>query len=336
MNRVQGVSMKKLLSNRFIPDHIVEKFSRLMEIKMPEQEKGAFSREEVLDLLPGFHGLLIDREKADAELIEAGKDLEVIANLAVGTDNVDFSAANQRGIAIINTPRAVTLPTAELTLGLIITAARGIVSLDKESRVTRSTVLPAFSTRATSLQGKTLGLIGFGRIGKEVARLAQAFGMNIVYHTRTRSDREAEQRLGVEYVGFEELLKRSDFVSLHCPYNQENYHMIDKDALSQMKRSAYLINAGRGPLVSEADLIEALEQGVIKGAALDVFENEPTISLEVTQVKNLVMVPHVGTWTFEARCNMADEALSGVHACFSGQIPENMVNKAIANQQPER
>lgn len=326
--------MKKLLSNRFLPDHIVEKFSQQMEIKIPDQSTGVFTREEVLHLLPVFHGLLIDREKADAELIEAGRDLEVIANLGVGTDNVDFSVANQRGIAIINTPRSVTLPTAELTLGLILAAARGIVSLDKDSRVTRSTVLPAFSTRATSLQGKTLGLIGFGRIGKEVARLAQAFGMNIVYHTRTRSDREAEQRLRVEYAGFEELLKRSDFVSLHCPYSRENHHMIDKKALSLMKRSAYLINAGRGPLVSEADLIEALDKGVIKGAALDVFENEPNISVDLTQTENLVIVPHVGTWTYEAKCNMADEALSGVYACFSGQTPENMVNKSIATRQP--
>ena len=250
------------------------------------------------------------------DVIEAGRDLKVIANAAVGYNNIDVTAARERGIIVTNTPGVLTDATADLTWALILGITRRI---GEGERLVRRGAWKGWTfdfMLGAEVRGKQLGIVGYGGIGRAVAARGRAFGMRIAYTSRTpKHDPEAEA------MPLDRLLATSDIVSLHCPLTAETRHLIDQPALARMKRSAYLINTSRGPVVDEKALAWALRMHLIAGAGLDVFEEEPKVEPELLTLENVMLVPHLGSGTVETRTAMADLAARNVAAVLSGQAP---------------
>lgn len=256
-----------------------------------------------------------------AKVLESAENLKIVANIGAGFDNIDVKKAKELGIAVTNTPDVSTEATAELTLGLILAVARRITEGDRLCRETPEEFkgwAPTFFL-GTELTGKTLGIIGLGRIGQAVAKRAVAFGMKIIYSGHNQKDWDAE------FVSQEELLKRSDVVTIHAAYNPDLKHLINEETLRMMKPSAFLINAARGPVVEEAALVKALKNEEIAGAALDVFEFEPKIGEELRGLDNVVLTPHIGNATVETRSEMGRMAISNVEAVLAGKAPIHSV-----------
>lgn len=252
----------------------------------------------------------------DREVIDLGTNLRIIANVGVGYNNIDSAYASERGIVVTNTPDVLTDATADLTWALILAVTRRVCEGD---RLVRSGGWKGWKLDfmlGTQLNGKQLGIVGMGRIGQAVAKRAQAFGMNIAFTSRRQSAVEGARRLPLD-----QLLMSSDVVTLHVPLSSETRHLIDQRALVRMKRSAYLVNTSRGPVVDEAALAWALRERVISGAALDVYENEPAVHPELTTLENVVLAPHLGSGTAETRTGMADLAASNVIAVLTGKPP---------------
>lgn len=256
-----------------------------------------------------------------AKVLESAENLKIVANIGAGFDNIDVKKAKELGIAVTNTPDVSTEATAELTFGLILAVARRITEGDRLCRETPEEFkgwAPTFFL-GTELTGKTLGIIGLGRIGQAVAKRAVAFGMKIIYSGHNQKDWDAE------FVSQEELLKRSDVVTIHAAYNPDLKHLINEETLRMMKPSAFLINAARGPVVEEAALVKALKNEEIAGAALDVFEFEPKIGEELRGLDNVVLTPHIGNATVETRSEMGRMAISNVEAVLAGKAPIHSV-----------
>jgi len=258
-------------------------------------------------------------DTVDAAFLDAAGDrLRVIANVAVGYDNVDVDAARSRGVAVTNTPGVLTDATADLAIALLLAVTR---RLGEAERLIRSGEPWAWSIDfmlGRGLRGKTLGIVGYGDIGRAVAARARAFGLEVVYTKRSRGDEPGQVELG-------ELLARSHVVSLHCPLTPETRHLIDADALAAMRDDAYLINTARGPVVDEPALAAALRDGVIAGAGLDVFEHEPQVHPDLLGLENVVLIPHLGSATVETRTAMAELAAANVVAVLAGDDPPTPV-----------
>ena len=267
------------------------------------------------------------------EMIAAMPNLRLIANFGAGFNNIDLEACRERGIRVTNTPQPVIEPTAELAFALMIDVARRVSEFDRAVRSQHS----AFSSfegfgvmrnLSHSLYGKTLGILGMGRIGQALARRAAASGMRILYHNRHKINDDALKALNggndemVKYVDFQTLLQDSDYLSLNLPYTPQVHHIIGKPELGMMKRTAYLINTARGAHVDEAALVEALKSGIIAGAALDVYEHEPQINPELLTLPNVVLSPHTGTGTWEGRIAMCENVCDNIIAFM-----ENDINK---------
>ena len=265
--------------------------------------------------------------KVSREMIEAMPNLRLIANFGAGYNNIDLEVCKARGIRVTNTPQPVIEPTAELAFALMIDIARRVSEFDRKVRAGQAQ-FGVMRNLSHSLYGKTLGILGMGRIGQALARRAVASGMKIIYHNRKELRSEVVEELrskGVEaqYVDFQTLLQDSDFLSLNLPYTPEVHHMIGKPELGMMKRSAYLINTARGAHVHEAALVEALKSGIIAGAALDVYEFEPQISAELLTLPNVVLSPHTGTGTWEGRIAMCENVSDNIIA-FVENRPKDM------------
>ncbi len=244
------------------------------------------------------------------DVIEAGRNLKLIANVGVGYNNIDVAAAGERGIVVTNTPGVLSGATADLTWALILSVTR---RLSEGERLLRRGAWPGWAfdqLLGMELDGKTIGIVGYGRIGREVARRATAFGMRVV-HTGT----------GDAGLPLDQLLSCADIVSLHVPLRPETHHLIDQTALARMKRNAYLINTSRGPVVDETALVWALRNSMIAGAALDVYEQEPRVHPDLLSLENVVLAPHLGSATTETRTAMADLAIRNVVAMLQGQPP---------------
>ena len=259
--------------------------------------------------------------KVSGEMIAAMPNLKLIANFGAGYNNIDLEACQARGIRVTNTPQPVVEPTAELAFALMIDVARRVSEFDRTVRAGQA-VFGVMNNLSYSLYGKTLGILGMGRIGQALARRAAASGMRILYHNRHELTNERMKELRSEgidahYVDFQTLLQDSDFLSLNLPYTPQVHHIIRKPELGMMKRTAYLINTARGAHVDEAALIEALQNGIIAGAALDVYEHEPAVSPELLTLPNVVLSPHTGTGTWEGRIAMcecvSDNIIAFVH-----------------------
>lgn len=251
-------------------------------------------------------------------IIESMPDLRLIANFGAGYNNIDLDACKERNIRVTNTPQPVIEPTAELAFALMIDIARRVSEFDRMMRKA-DVHFGVMNNLSHSLYGKTLGIIGMGRIGQALAKRAKASGMAVIYHNRHKLPDEIEQKYGARYVDFLTLLQDSDFVSLNLPYTPEVHHIIGKPELGMMKRSAYLINTARGAHVHEQALVEALRNGIIAGAALDVYEHEPAVSSELLELPNVVLSPHTGTGTWEGRIAMCENVTDNILAFYAGE-----------------
>ena len=261
--------------------------------------------------------LLTDR--VDAALLERAPRLRVVANAVVGYEHVDVRACAARGIVVTNTPDVLTEATADLTWALILATVRRLPQAERSLRAGEFHGWRFWDYLGGDLAGGTLGIFGMGRIGRAVARRAGGFGMRVVYHSRTRLPAEEEARLGVEPVSFDDLLARSDVLTLHAPLTPETRHAIGREALRRMKAGAFLVNTARGALVDEAALVEALRGGGLAGAGLDVYEREPELAPGLLELDDVVLLPHVGSATRETRTRMAMVAARNVHAVLSGR-----------------
>ena len=255
-------------------------------------------------------------------MIESMPHLKLIANFGAGFNHIDLEACRERGIRVTNTPQPVVEPTAELAFALMIDVARRVSEFDRALRNGICQPMAVMNNLSHSLYGKTLGIIGLGRIGQALARRAVASGMRILYHNRHRLPEDMEQRFDATYVDFQTLLQDSDFVSLNLPYTPEVHHLIGQPELGMMKRSAYLINTARGAHIDEQALVEALQNGIIAGAALDVYEHEPAISSALFSLPNVVLSPHTGTGTMEGRIAMCENVTDNILAFCAGEIEQ--------------
>ena len=260
--------------------------------------------------------------KVPAEMIASMPNLKLIANFGAGFNNIDLEACKARGIRVTNTPQPVIEPTAELAFALMIDVARRVSEFDRAIRNGSGEPMAVMNNLSHSLYGKTLGIIGMGRIGQALARRAKASGMRIIYNNRHQLPADIEALYDAQYVDFQTLLQDSDFVSLNLPYTPEVHHLIGKPEFGQMRRTAFLINTARGAHIDEEALIEALQNGIIAGAALDVYEHEPHISEELKTLPNVVLSPHTGTGTWEGRITMCENVTDNILAFL-----ENDINK---------
>lgn len=265
----------------------------------------------------------------DGEVLEANPNLTIVANMAVGYNNIDVPAATARKIPVTNTPGVLTETTADLTWTLLMAVARRVVEADNYTRARRFKAWGPMLMLGTDIHGKTLGIVGMGRIGEAVARRARGFGMRTLYFNRHRVDAARETELGAEYADLKTLLHSADFVCIHTPYTTETHHLVGENLLALMKPSAYLINTSRGPVVDEKALVRALRDRKIAGAGLDVYENEPEIEPELLAMPNTVLLPHIGSASLETRTKMAVTAAENIVAATRGQRPPNVINTEI-------
>ncbi len=257
----------------------------------------------------------------DAFLDAAGEQLRIVANVAVGYDNIDVPACASRSVIVTNTPGVLTDATADIAMALILMATRRLGEAERLVRTGGTWSWSMFFHLGTGIQGKTLGIVGLGQIGRATARRARAFGMEISYSSPRRADSETEAELAATYLPLEELLATADVVSLHCPLREETRHLIGGDELGLMKSSAFVVNTTRGPVVDEDALVRALERGEIAGAGLDVYENEPAVHPGLLGLENAVLLPHLGSATVETRTAMAVLAARNVLAVLDGLPP---------------
>lgn len=314
--------MSRVVVTGRIPDAAIEKLRAEHDVDAWAGPQ-TITREELLRRVAGADAIVsLLTERVDAELLEAaGPQLKVVANVAVGYDNIDVPACTQRGIVSTNTPGVLTEATADIAFGLILMATRRLSEGERLIRSGQAWKWGMFFLLGSSLQGKTLGIVGMGGIGQATARRAKAFGMEIVYQSRSEIDAQIAAELDARRVDLDELLAVADVVSLHCPYGPATQHLIGAEQLAAMKNSAFLINTARGPIVNEDALAAALREGVIAGAGLDVFEKEPSVHPELLGLDNVALVPHLGSATVETRTAMAMLAADNALAVLSGEQP---------------
>jgi glyoxylate reductase len=312
------VSRPLVLVTTALPSLVLQRLEASCDVDV-YRDSPEMPHEELLARVHGVRGLIsMFNNRVDRDLIQAAPVLEVIATVAVGYNNIDVPAARERGIVVTNTPDVLTEATADLTWTLILNATRRVSEGDRLVRRGGWTRWAFDFMLGTDLRGKQLGIVGFGRIGRSVARRAAAFGMRVAC-TSPRPQPDAEP--AAEWMPLDRLLATSDVVTLHCPLTPATHHLIDQAALARMKRTAYLVNTSRGPVVDEAALAWALGNRMIAGAALDVYEHEPQVHAGLLAFENVVLSPHIGSASIETRTAMADLAVGNVLAVLSGQPP---------------
>lgn len=320
--------MNVLVSQRIFPEglEVLEQAGLTIDLhdaNSPLSKDDLASRVQDADAL-----ICLLTDQIDADLLDQASNLKIIANVAVGYNNIDVAAATAKGVMVTNTPDVLNEATADLAFALLLASARRLTEADRYVRDGEFTGWELFQPHlGLTVWGKTLGLIGMGRIGQAVARRAKGFNMTVRYHNRSRIDEALEAELGAQYVSLDKLLAQSDFISIHTPLTDETHHLLDAAAFARMKSSAILINTARGPVVDEAALATALSKGQIAGAGLDVFENEPKVHQALLkQHKHVVLAPHIGSATFDTRRDMSVLAAQNVAHALSGRKPPNLVN----------
>jgi glyoxylate reductase len=309
--------MPRIVTTFPLPDAALELLRPIGPLAGPEGCRDALADAEAL--------LCLLTDRVDAALLDRAPRLRIVANAVVGYEHVDRDACRARGIAVTNTPDVLTDATADLAMALILSAARGLPAAERSLRAGEFHGWGFWDYLGSDLGGKTLGIFGMGRIGQAVARRAAPFGMRVIYHSRTRLSADEEAAIGAEFVDFAGLIARSDVLSLHAPLTPQTRHAIDADALRRMRPGSFLVNTARGALVDEAALVEALRDGPLAGAGLDVYEREPVIHPGLLELPNVTLLPHVGSATRETRTRMAMLAARNVHAVLTGQPPLNPV-----------
>jgi len=317
--------MKVLVTAR-LPKEVLSLLAQEHQLEAYDKDP-PMDRPRLLQSVADKEGLLCTiTDRIDQELLDGAPALKVIANYGVGFEHIDLEAATRRGIPVTNTPGVLTDATADLTLTLILAVARRVVEGDRRIREGKFQFWAPLLFLGQEVSGKTLGIIGLGRIGQAVARRAAGFSMRVIYHSRTRLQPSREQELKVSYAPLETLLREADFVTLHVPLLPQTRHLIGRREFQLMKPSAYLINTARGPVVDEGALVDALRQGRIRGAGLDVYEREPELSPGLADLENVVLLPHVGSATIETRTRMAWMAAENLLAGLRGDQPPDCLN----------
>ena len=309
------MSRPSVFGSRRFPDRVRVELERSFELDVHDSPWPP-ARDELLERVAGKDGLMLMlTDRVDDELLDAaGPQLRIVADYAVGIDNIDLDACRQRGVVVSNTPDVLTETTAELTIAILLALLRRVAEGDRLIRRGEDWIWAPNLMLGRGLPGLLLGLVGHGRIGRAVERLARAHGMEVVHHTRTTG------------VPLEELLASADVVSLHLPLTENSRHLIDAAALARMKPTAVLVNVSRGPIVDEAALVAALTEGRIAGAALDVFEREPEVHPGLLGLENVVLVPHLGSATLETREAMGMLCVEALRAVLiDGRVPPNAV-----------
>jgi glyoxylate reductase len=319
--------MARVVVTGRIPGEAVERLRAVHDVSAWESHE-AIDRAELLSRVEGADAVLsLLTEKVDAELLDAaGPQLRLVSNVAVGYNNIDVAACTERGIRVTNTPGVLTEATADIAMALVLASTRRMGEGERVIRSRTPWQWGMFYMLGMGIQGRQLGIVGMGQIGIATARRAKSFGMTIAYTKRTPLDDATARELEAKHMEIDELLATSDVVSLHCPYSPDTHHYINATRLSQMKKSAYLVNTARGPVVDEAALVDALQNGVIAGAGLDVFEHEPTVHEGLLGLDNAVLIPHLGSATVETRTAMANLAATNALAFLDGRTPPNLVN----------
>lgn len=319
--------MPRIAITRALPSGAVARLEQAGTVAFSPHPERRLGRDELLQHVAGADALVtMLYDTVDGELMDAAGDgLRVIANVAVGYDNIDVEAARSRGIAVANTPGVLTDATADLAFGLLLSVTRRLGEGERLIRRGDAWRWELDFMLGSGLQGHTIGIVGFGGIGRAVARRARAFGMDVVYSSRRPAPETVEQELGARLLELGELLAEAKVVSLHCPLTPATRHLIDAPALARMRPDAYLVNTARGPVVNEQALVRALEAGEIAGAALDVFEREPEVEAGLLALENVVLAPHLGSATHETRAAMAALAAESVAAVLAGTQPPSLV-----------
>ena len=320
----------KVLFTRMLPGPAMDRLREEAELTL-NQENRPLTAAELLELVRGKDGILtLLNDSVNKTVLEAGRpSLKVVSNYAVGFNNIDVKAATGMGVLVTNTPGVLTEATADLAWSLIMAIARRVVEGDHYMRAGRFKGWEPELLLGSDVFGKTIGIIGLGRIGEAVARRAHGFSMRVLYYNSTRLEPDQEKILGVTYAPLAQLLAESDYVSIHTPLTPATHHLIGANELRMMKRTAYLINTARGPVVDEAALVQALREQWIAGAGLDVYENEPAMAPGLAELDNVVLLPHLGSATRETRERMAAMAVDDLLAGVRGERPRNLVNPEV-------
>lgn len=319
----------RILITGNLPENVILPLKEKYEMEM-NQEDRPMDRQELLLRVKDKQGLLpMLSDSINEEVLNCAPHLKMIANFGVGYNNIDVRLATARGIMVSNTPGVLTDATAELAFTLMLSVSRRLVEGDRMVREGRFKFWAPMLFLGREVTGKTLGIIGMGKIGKAIAVRARTFDMRILYHNRKRINSKEEENMRVEYVDLKTLLKESDFVSLNVPLTEETKHLIGKNELSLMKSTAFLINTSRGQVIDEKALVEVLRARKIGGAGLDVYENEPSLTPGLTELDNVILLPHVGSGTLETRIKIGTLAVENLIAGLEGRTPPNFVNPEV-------
>lgn len=318
-----------ILISRILPEEAVARARSRAVVDLHEADK-PLGRTELIARLKGRQGLVcLITDAIDAPLLAACPGLKVVANVAVGFNNIDVAEATKRGVVITNTPDVLSETTADFAWTLLMATARRVVEADRYVREGKFTQWEFMLLLGGDIHGKTLGIIGFGRIGRAMARRARGFDMRVLYQDAVAADPATERELRATRTDTATLLRESDFVTLHTPLLPETQHLINAQSLKTMKKTAYLVNASRGPVVDEAALAQALKEGWIAGAGIDVFEEEPKVHPGLMGLSNVVLAPHIASASSDTRLQMAYLAVDNCLAVLEGRTPPTPVNPEV-------
>ncbi|QQS39165.1 D-glycerate dehydrogenase [Candidatus Woesebacteria bacterium] len=323
--------MAKVFVSRKLPGNALDPlFNSGHEIVVSEYDR-PLTAEEFLERAKGSDAVLsFLTDKIDKDVIDAiGPQVKIFSNYAVGFNNIVVEDATEKGVVIANTPSdEVNESVAEFAWALMMSLSKRVVEADESTRRGAYKGWEPGIFLGQNMMGKTLGIVGMGRIGGMTARRAKGWNMRILYFNRSR-DEKAEKELGVEYASLDDLLSQSDFVTLHVPLTNETRSLMNKDTFAKMKKGALLVNTSRGPIVNEQDLVNAIREGQVGGAGLDVFENEPTINPELIGMENVILTPHIASATWEARNKMGEQAVNSIISVLAGSKPDTIVNPEV-------
>ena len=323
--------MWKVFVTRRIPEPGLEMLREKCEVEVNPEDR-VLTKEEIIEGVKGKDALLcLLTDDIDEEIMDANPNLKVISNYAVGFNNIKVEEATKRGLPVTNTPGVLTETTADMAWALLMAVGRRIVESDKFTRAGKFKGWGPMLLLGYDIYGKTLGLVGLGRIGEAMVKRAHGFDMKVLYYDANRRSPEDEKELGIEYRELDQLLAESDYVSLHVPLLPSTHHLIGERELGLMKKTGILINTARGPVVDEKALVKALQDGEIAGAGLDVYENEPALEPGLIDLDNVVLAPHTASATRETRTKIATMAAENLLAALEGKIPPNIVNPEVYN-----
>ncbi len=319
----------KVLVTREIAGEALKRLKQHFIVDSNQQDR-PLSTTQLIRKLKGKDGVVtLTTDLISEAVLAKNPQLKIVSNVAVGYNNLDVVAATKRGVMMTNTPGVVDDTTADLTWALILGAARGLSNADRAVRAGKWKRWRMMEFLGQDIYGKTIGIVGFGRIGRGVARRAMGFNMKVLYASRSRASESVEQEFRASYVDKHTLLRESDVVTLHLPLFPETRHYIGAKELGMMKKTGILVNASRGPIVDEKALVKALKAGRIAGAGLDVFEKEPALASGLNKLANVVLTPHIGSGSFDTRLKMSNMAVTNCIAGLTGQRPPNLLNPDV-------